>query len=85
MAAFIFNIKCSILNDAMMMTAMTNMTVERMRVVVRRLVMIVSLFTSLSSKSYSFVLVFLLLVVRLFGLMLRFLITVSVGLPGRRH
>ena len=85
MAAFIFNIKCSILNDAMMMTAMTNMTVERMRVVVRRLVMIVSLFTSLSSKSYSLVLVFLLLVVRLFGLMLRFLITVSAGLPGRRQ
>ena len=43
-----------------MMTAMTSMTVERMRVMVRRLVMAVSLSTSLSSMSYSLV-VFLLL------------------------
>ena len=56
----------------MMMTAMTSMTVERMRVMVRRLDMTVSLLTSLSSMSYSLVLVFLLLAV-----MLSFLITVQ--------
>ena len=57
----------------MMMTAMTSMTVERMRVMVRRLDMTVSLLTSLSSMSYSLVLVFLLLAV-----ILSFLITVLV-------
>lgn len=43
----------------MMMTAMTSMTVERMRVMVRRLVMAVSLSTSLSSMSHSRALAFL--------------------------
>ena len=66
----------------MMMMAMTSMTVERMRVMVRRLVRTVSLVTSLSSRSYSRVLVFLLLTVRsdnfwLLGLGLSFLITVQ--------
>ena len=75
----------------MMMTAMTSMTVERTRVMVRRLVRTVSLVTSFSSRSYSLVLVFLLLTVRsdnfwLLGLGLSFLITAqcNVGLPGSR-
>ena len=66
----------------MMMTAMTSMTVERMRVMVMRLVRTVSLVTSLSSRSYSLVLGFLLLAVRsdnfwLLGLVLSFLMTVE--------
>ena len=66
----------------MMMRAMTNLTVERMRVMVRRLVSKVSRVTSLSSRSYSRVLVFLLLTVRsdnfwLLGLGLSFLMTVQ--------
>ena len=65
-----------------MMREMTSMTVERMRVMVRRLVRTVSLVTSLSSRSYSLVLVFLLLAGRsdnfwLLGLVLSFLMTVE--------
>ena len=44
----------------MMMTEMTNMTVERMRMMLRMVINPVSLFTSFSIMSYSFVVVLIL-------------------------